>query len=55
MTPLVSGAARVATVHVPAHHPDHHQRAGENEDDEEQLSHSRLRPVGVRVASLTAT
>jgi hypothetical protein len=40
---------------VAPHHPDHHQRAGENEGDEEQLSHNCLRSVGGRLASFTAT
>src|SRR6266540_1483567 len=40
---------------VAAHHPDHHQRAGEDEGDEEQLSYDCRRSVGGRFASFTAT
>jgi hypothetical protein len=45
---------RVATVTVATHHHDHHQRAGENQNDEEQVPHSCLRSLGGRVANLTA-
>jgi hypothetical protein len=50
-----SVAVRVASVRVAAHHPDHHQRAGEDEGDEEQLSYDCRRSVGGRFASFTAT
>src|SRR6266498_288060 len=50
-----SVAVRVASLPVAAHHPDHHQRAGEDQGDEEQLSHDCRRSVGARFASFTAT